>query len=241
MPPKWVDIKVDGQNMETYLAQPMAAGTYPAIVVAQEIWGVNAHIQEVTNRLPAQGYVGLAPALFHREGPMTLGLHEEWDDALARLGRLRDNNLLADVRAAVEFLKAQPNVRGDRIGIIGFCAGGRTAYLAAANISDIKATVAFYPGGILVPRGEGHSPVEQTANINSPVLGIFGEEDENPSPADVEKVEAELKKHSKSYDFHKYSGAGHGFHRDRAPSYRREAAEDAWGKAMAWFERHLKG
>jgi carboxymethylenebutenolidase len=173
---------------------------------------------------------------------MTIGLHEEMDTAFARLGRATDGNIIADVRAAVDYLKAQPFVQADRIGIVGFCFGGRVAYQAACNIPDLKASVVFYGGRILQPLGgDGQSPLEQTSKINAPVLGLFGEEDQNPTPDDVAKIEAELKKHGKTYEFHMYSGSGHGFHCDARPSYRPEAARDAWGKAVAWFDKYLKG
>ena len=211
-------------------------------MVIQEIWGVNSHIQYVTDRLPSLGYVGLAPAMFHREGPMTLGLHEEAPTAIERMGRCTDANIVADVKAAVEYLQAQPFVQPDRIGIVGFCFGGRVSYLAACNISDLKAAAVFYGGRILQPLGgDGPSPLEQTANINASVLGLFGEEDQNPTPADVATIEAELKKHGKTYEFHMYPGCGHGFHCDARASFRPESARDAWGKAMAWFDKHLKG
>ncbi len=242
MPASWVDIKVGRETMEGYLAQPEAAGRHPAIVVIQEIWGVNSHIQSVTDRLPSQGYVGLAPAMFHREGRMTLGLHEEMQTALAWMGKCTDANIVADVKAAVEYLKAQPFVLPGRIGIVGFCFGGRVSYLAACNVADLKASVVFYGGRILQPLGgSGPSPLEQTAKIASPVLGLFGEEDQNPTTADVAKIEAELKKHGKAHEFHMYPGCGHGFHCDGRASYRAEAARDAWAKTLAWFNQHLKG
>ena len=238
----WVDMTVDGQTMEGYLTQPAEAGRYPAVVVIQEIWGVNSHIQSVTDRLPSQGYVGLAPALFHREGRMTLGLYEEMDLALARLGRCTDANIIADVRAAVAYLKAQPFVDPQRIGIVGFCFGGRVSYQSACNIPDLKAAAVYYGGRILLPLGgQGPSPVEQTASITAPVLGLFGETDQNPSPADVAKIEAELSKHGKTHEFHMYPGCGHGFHCDGRASYRPEAAKDAWAKTIAWFDKYLKG
>lgn len=242
MPVSWVDMTVDGQTMEGYLTQPATAGRYPAVVVIQEIWGVNSHIQSVTDRLPSQGYVGLAPALFHREGRMTLGLYEEMDTALARLGRCTDANIVADVKAAVAYLKAQPFVDAQRIGIVGFCFGGRVSYQSACNIPDLKAAAVYYGGRILLPLGgQGPSPLEQTAAITTPILGLFGETDQNPSPADVAKIDAELEKHGKTYEFHMYPGCGHGFHCDGRASYRPEAAKDAWAKTMAWFDRYLKG
>ena len=242
MPVTWVDMQSDGQTMEAYLTQPATAGRYPAVVVIQEIWGVNSHIQSVTDRFPSQGYVGLAPALFHREGHMTLGLYEEMEPALARLGRCTDAQIIADVRAAVAYLKAQPFVDPQRIGIVGFCFGGRVSYQSACNVPDLKAAVVFYGGRILQPLGgPGPAPVEQTGNITAPVLGLFGEEDSNPSPADVATIEAELKKQGKTYEFHMYPGCGHGFHCDGRASYRHEAAKDAWAKTMAWFDKYLKG
>jgi len=242
MPSSWVDMNVGGQTMEGYLTRPAAEGRHPAVVVIQEIWGVNSHIQYVTDRLPAQGYVGLAPALFHREGGMTIGLHEETDAAFAWMGNCTDANIVADVSAAVEYLKSQPFVDPDKIGIVGFCFGGRVAYLGAANVPDIKAAAVFYGGRILQPLGgDGPSPLEQTANISSPVLGLFGEDDQNPTPADVATIDAELTKHGKEHEFHMYPGCGHGFHCNARGSHRPESARDAWGKTIAWFDAHLKG
>ena len=224
------------------MAQPEGSDSHPAVVVIQEIWGVNSHIQFLTDRFPTQGYVGLAPAMFHREGRMTMGLHEEMDLALARMGNCTDAGIVADVQAAVNYLKAQPFVQSDRIGIVGFCFGGRVSYLAACNVSDLKATVVYYGGRIMGARGgDGASPIEQTSTINSPVLGLFGEEDQNPSPEDVAKIDAELTRLGKDHEFHTYPGCGHGFNCNARTSYRPESARDAWGKAMAWFDKYLKG
>ena len=241
MPLRWVDMSVDGQTMEGYLTQPEGDGRHPAVVVIQEIWGVNSHIQYVTDKLPAHGYVGLAPAMFHRQGRMTMGLHEEMDSAIANMGSCTDPNIISDVQAAVDYLKAQSFVIPDRIGIVGFCFGGRVSYLAACNIPDLKAAVVYYGGRILAPLGtEGPSPLEQTANITAPVLGLFGEDDANPTPADVAAIGEELQKHDKTYEFHIYPGCGHGFNCNARSSYRPEAAADAWAKAIAWFDKYLK-
>jgi carboxymethylenebutenolidase len=225
--------------MEGYLTQPEGEGSHPAVVVIQEIWGVNSHIQSVVIG-PSLGYVGLAPAMFHREGPMTTGLHEEMDTAIARMRNSTDADILADVNAAMAYLKAQSFVVGDKIGIVGFCYGGRVSYLAACNVSDLAASVVFYGGGIGNALGDGPSPLEQTANIGCPMLGLFGVEDANPTPEDVAKMDSALTTNGKAHEFHSYDGAGHGFHCETRASYRPEAAADAWGKAMAWFDRHLK-
>ena len=241
MPNSWVDIAVNGQTMEGYLTQPNDEERHPAVIVIQEVWGVNSHIQYVTDRLPAQGYVGLAPAMYHREGRMTIGMHEEMETAFARMGACNDENIVADVKAAVAWLKEQPFVDPDRIGIVGFCFGGRVSFLAACTIPELKAASVFYGGRILAPLGgSGPSPLEQAQHINCPVLGLFGEDDQNPTPADVAQIEAALKQHNKTYEFHMYPGCGHGFHCNARGSYRPESARDAWGKTIAWFDQHVK-
>ena len=241
MPSEWVDIDVGGQSMEGYLTRPTDSEPRPAVIVIQEIWGVNSHIQYVTDRMPSRGYVGLAPAMFHRQGSMVQGLHEEMDTALGWMGACKDDEIVADVQAAIDYLKAQPYVQSDKIGIVGFCFGGRVSYLAACAASGLGAAVVFYGGRIMVSLGDGPTPLSQTANISAPVLGLFGEEDANPTPDDVATIAEELAKHNKTHEFHMYPGCGHGFHCNARDSYRPEAARDAWGKAMAWFDQHLKG
>ena len=240
MPASWVDINVgDGTTMEGYLTQPEGDDSHPAVVVIQEIWGVNSHIQSVADRLPSLGYVGLDPAMFHRQGSMITGLHEEFPTAVGWMQQCNDDGIVADATAAVNYLKSQSFVSG-KIGIVGFCFGGRVAYLAACNISDLSASVVFYGGNIGAALGDGATPLEQTGNINCPVLGLFGEEDANPTPEFVNEIDAEMTRLGKAHEFHQYAGAGHGFHCDGRGSYRPEAAQDGWAKAMAWFDQNLK-
>jgi carboxymethylenebutenolidase len=239
MPAAWTTLTVDDQPMEAYRASPAADGPHPAVIVVQEIWGVNAYIQSVANKLAREGYVAVAPALFHREGPGTLGLFEETELAFGRLGRLTDANILSDLESTVRYLQDQPSVN-DRIGIIGFCVGGRIAYLAAANLPELTTAVDFYGGRAFVALGDGPSPFDQTANIRVPLLGLFGEDDPNPSPEDVAKIRSELDRHGKTYEFHTYPGAGHGFNCEERPTYRRDSALHAWGTAIDWFAKHLK-
>ena len=239
MPATWTTLTVDDQPMEAYLASPAADGPHPSVIVVQEIWGLNAYIQSVVNKLAREGYVAVAPALFHREGPGTLGLFEETELAFGRLGRLTDVNILADLESTVRYLQDQPSVN-DRIGIIGFCVGGRIAYLAAANLPELTTAVDFYGGRAFVAFGASPPPFDQTANIRVPLLGLFGEDDPNPSPEDVAKIRSELDRHGKTYEFHTYPGAGHGFNCDERPTYRRDSALHAWGTAIDWFAKHLK-
>ena len=240
MPAEWTSVTVSGDEMEAYVATPAGDGPHPAVIVAQEIWGVNGYIESIANRLAAAGYVGIAPALFHREGPGTLGLFEEMGPALERLGRQRDDQILADVSASAAYLQAWDDVQTNRIGIVGFCVGGRTAYLAAANLDVVTCAVDFYGGFCFEHFGDGPTPFDQTANIGVPLLGLFGEDDGNPSPADVARMASELEKHGKTFEFHSYPGAGHAFNCEERPTYRRDAALHAWGKTLEWFERYLK-
>ena len=159
--------------MEGYLTQPNAKGRHPVVVVIREIWEANAHIQSIADRLPAHGYVGLAPSMFHREGPMTIGLHEEIDIVVARMNRSTDADILLGVTASVDYIKARSFVRGDKIGIVGYWYGGRVSYLAACNITDLSASVVFFGGGINTPRGDGPSLLGQTANIGCPILAVW--------------------------------------------------------------------
>ena len=231
---RWDTVNVDGGAMRCYVTTPASAGPFPAVVVIQHAGGVDPFVQSMTDRIAEAGFVGCAPDLYHREDPKSS------DDALTRMSRLRDANIVPDVNAAVGHLKTLPDVRADRIGITGFCMGGRVAYLMAAHNADLKAVVVFYGGNIMVPWGEGPAPFELSERIQGPVLGLFGEEDGNPNPADVAKLDAELTRLGKAHEFHSYPGAGHAFMNEDRPSYRLEAARDAWAKCVAWFERHLK-
>ncbi len=139
MPVSWVDIDVGGDTMEAYLTNSGSGEPSPAVIVIQEIWGVNSHIQYVTDRLPSLGYVGLAPAMFHRQGRMTMGLHEEFDGAIASMQQCSDSGIIADVQAAADYLKAQPFVQSDRIGTLdsASAAGSLTWPLARSLTSRL--------------------------------------------------------------------------------------------------------
>jgi carboxymethylenebutenolidase len=240
MPANWTTILVDGQPMEAYVASPAGDGPHPAVIIAQEIWGVNGYLQSMANRLAANGIVGVVPALFHREGPGIVGLFEETETAFERLGRYRDDEILADVRATQAYLQARDDVRSDRIGIMGFCVGGRISYMAAAAVDGLACAVDFYGGRTMVAMGDGPTPFDLTKDIKVPVLGLFGDDDPNPSSADVAKIAAALSEHGKTYEFHSYPGAGHGFNCEERPTYRRDASLHAWGKALEWFDKYLK-
>jgi len=234
MPARWDSVTVNGGPMQCYVTTPDGEGPFPAVVVIQHAGGVDEFVQTMTDRIAAAGYVGIAPDLYHREDP------NSGDDAMTRMSRLRDTGMVRDVDLAIEHLKTVPHVKPDRIGITGFCMGGRVAYLMAAANPAVRAAVVFYGGNIMVPWGEGPAPFDLTDRIQCPVLGLFGGDDQNPSPADVAKLDAELSRLGKAHEFHSYPGAGHAFMSEGRPNYRKRAAEDAWPRCTAWFDRHLR-
>jgi len=233
MPARWDTVTVQGSLMRCYVAAPAGAGPFPAVVVIQHAGGVDSFVQGMTDRFAAAGFVAISPDLYHREDPSAS------DDPLTRMGRLRDVSIVADVNACIEHLKGLPEVRADSVGITGFCMGGRVAYLMATQRPDLKAAVVFYGGNIMVPWGEGPTPFDGSKHIQCPVMGLFGQDDPNPSPADVTKIDAELTRLGTLHEFHSYKGASHAFMNEDRPSYRPEAAADAWEKCVGWFRRHL--
>ncbi|MFQ5934061.1 MAG: dienelactone hydrolase family protein [Dehalococcoidia bacterium] len=241
MSSRWDNLSIEGRQMGVYVSQPEGSGPHPGVVVIMEAFGVNGHIQSVVGKVAGEGYIAMAPDLFYRQGDRLTCGYTEFDKAMKWIGNLKDDELNVDVGATLDHLKAQPNVRGERFGIVGFCVGGRISYLIAGSSNAIGAAVVYYGGRIMAPFGNPPTPFDRTPNIQAPVLGLFGEEDSNPSPDDVRKIEAELKKHGKTYDFHIYPNAGHGFNCDERASYAPEAARDAWGRTLAWFERYLEG
>ena len=233
MPGRWDTLTIDGSAMRCYVSSPAGPGPFPAVVVIQHAGGVDDFIQTMADRLAEAGYLAIAPDLYHREDP------DRSDDALTRMGHLRDVNIVKDVNAATDHLETLTDVQANRIGITGFCMGGRVAYLMAVHNPKLRAAVVFYGGNIMVPWGEGPSPFDGSARIQCPVMGLFGEDDPNPSPADVANLDAELTRLGKAHEFHSYRGAGHAFMNEDRPSYRKEAAQDAWARCLAWFQRHL--
>jgi carboxymethylenebutenolidase len=234
MPSRWDTVSVDGGSMRGYVSVPEGAGPFPTVVVIQHAGGVDDFVRGMSDRFAGANFLAVAPDLYHREEPNTS------DDPLTRMGRLRDATVITDVNTAIEHVKELPEAMPERIGITGYCMGGRVTYLMAAKNADLKAAVVCWGGNIMVPWGEGPAPFALSRDIDCPLLGLFGEDDPNPSPGDVAKIDAELTKLGKPHEFHSYAGAGHAFMNEGRPSYRPEAAEDAWKKCIAWFDQHLR-
>ena len=235
-----IQIPQDNLQIAAYLAQPTAPGSYPGIVVLQEIFGVNAHIRDVTERIAKLGYVAIAPALFQRQAPgfepgytpeaVEIGKKYAWSQTTA-------SELLSDIQAAINYLKTLPNVNPDEFGCIGFCFGGHVAYLAA-TLSDIKATASFYGAGITTRTpGGGNPSITRTSAIKGTIYTFFGEEDASIPPEEVDEIAAELAKYHISHRLFRYDGSGHGFFCDRRASYNSKAAADAWEQVQQLFSQ----
>lgn len=231
----------NGDTAEGYYARPLGAGPFPGMVVIHHMPGWDEWNKEATRKLAYHGYAALCPHLFCREGPGSV------DDVAARVraaGGLPDDQVMGDVAGAVAYLRAQPYASG-KIGVIGFCSGGRHSYLAACRVPGIDATVDCWGGRVVPERPDDISPqrpvaaIDLTEKMTSPLLGIFGNEDTSPSPAAVNKTEEVLKRLGKTYEFHRYDGAGHGFFAVDRPSYRAEQATDAWSKIFTFCNKYL--
>ena len=236
------------EDMATYVSQPSEPGRNPAVIVIQEVFGVDAHIQSVADRLAEAGFFAVAPALFHREGnseavrgtnPLFSYTGEDADARSSAVGNWKDSQLILDINTTIRWLSTHPRVVGDKIGIVGFCAGGRITYLAAAGCPGLSAAVDYYGGNLFRVWGEAPTPFDRTKDIRCPLMGNFGAEDQNPTVDEVGQIEAALKQHGKTYDFKIHPGAGHGFNCDARASYNQAAAEDAWARTLGWFRQHL--
>ncbi len=234
------DVKVLNDELEiaAYLAYPEDAGSYPAVVVVQEVFGVNSHIREVTERIAKEGYVAIAPAIFQRQAP---GFETGYTPEDIEVGRdyaqqTKASELLSDIQATINYLKQLPQVKIDAIGCIGFCFGGHVAYLAA-TLPDIKATASFYGAGIAIRTPGGGSPtITRTAEISGTLYAFFGMADSSIPAEQVNQIEAELDNNYIPHRIFRYDGADHGFFCDRRASYNPEAAADAWKQVKQLFD-----
>ncbi|MCW6035554.1 dienelactone hydrolase family protein [Spirulina subsalsa FACHB-351] len=227
--------------IEAYLAMPQGEGIYPAVIVIQEVFGVNEHIKDVTERFAQAGYIAIAPAIYQRLAPgFAVGYTPE---GLAQGREYKEqtkaSELLSDLQSTLHYLHSLPQVKPGGVGCIGFCFGGHVAYLAA-TLPGIQATASFYGAGIatLTPGG-GEPTLRRTSEIQGTLYAFFGEEDPLIPLEQVEQIEAELQKQQISHQIFRYAGAGHGFFCDQRPDYREAAAQDAWQKVLQLFSSTL--
>lgn len=238
---KTVKLSQDDPEIQAYLAQPQEPGSYPGVVVLQEIFGVNAHIREVTERIATYGYVAIAPAIFERIAP---GFETGYTPEAIETGKnyamqTKASELLSDVQAAIDYLKSLPQVKKDGMGCIGFCFGGHVAYLTS-TLPDIKATASFYGAGITLRTPGGGAPtLTLTPNIKGTLYAFFGMEDASIPQEQVNQIEAELEKYKIEHRVFRYDGADHGFFCDHRASYNPKAAADAWEQVKQLFNSQL--
>ena len=224
--------------MPCYEARPAEGGNGRAVIVIQEAFGVNGHIEDVTRRVAGEGYRAVAPHLFHRTGGTTIP-YDRFDQVMEHYGALSDDAILMDVDAARHHLGLQ-GIADVRTGIVGFCMGGRVSFLVALR-RRLAAAVGFYGGGIVTTRFESMPALAgEIAGLQTPWLGLFGDEDQGIPVADVERLRSLLAEQA-SVDFEivRYEGAGHGFHCDQRDAYHADAAADGWRRTLQWFERYL--
>jgi carboxymethylenebutenolidase len=231
----------NGDQGEAYYARPTRAGKFPGMVVIHHMPGWDEWTTEVARKFAHHGYAAIAPHLYFRFGPGSP------DDLAARArpaGGASDEEVVGDVAGAMAFLRAQPNSNG-KVGVIGFCSGGRHAYLAGCRIPDLDAVVDCWGGRVIADNPDDINekrpvaPIDLTDKLKAPLLGLFGNDDKSPSPDQVDRHEALLKKLGKNYEFHRYDGAGHAFFNNTNPNYRPQQAMDGWKKVFAFLDRHL--
>jgi len=238
---KTVKLSQDNLEIQAYLAQPQEPGSYPGVIVLQEIFGVNAHIREVTERIAKEGYVAIAPAIFERIAP---GFETGYTPEAIETGRnyamqTKASELLSDIQTAIDYLKSLPQVKKDGFGCIGFCFGGHVAYLTS-SLPDIKATASFYGAGITVRTPGGGAPtLTLTPDIKGTLYAFFGIEDASIPQEQVNEIEAELEKYKIEHRVFRYDGADHGFFCDHRASYNPKAAADAWEQVKQLFNSQL--
>jgi carboxymethylenebutenolidase len=232
----------NGDQIHAYVTRPTGDAVRPGIVAVHHMPGWDEFYREFSDRLARHGYTVICPDLYCRYG------HGSPDDIAAKVraeGGVHDEAVIADCAAAREWLLAQPTSNG-KTGIIGTCSGGRHSLLTASSTAGWNAVADLWGGGVVMTPEELSparpvAPIDLVANLSAPLLGLFGNDDRYPTPEQVDLLEAELSRHGKEYEFHRYDGASHGFFYYFAPIYRPEATMDGWEKIFAFFAARLAG
>ncbi len=228
----------DGTALSVYHAAPRKAGRHATVLVIPEIWGAHEHIKDVARRLAKAGYFAVVLEPYVRIGDLTQ--LKEIKDVLAGANKLTDEQCFADLDVVVEWAGKQPKADLERLGITGFCRGGRTTWMYTAHSKRIKAGVAWYGGLNPNPPAQPKTPADVASQLNAPVLGLYGGADQGIPQAAVDKLTAALaaSEQGRKSQVHVYPDMPHAFHADYRPSFRKEAAEDGWKRMLAWFARN---
>jgi len=236
-------VTIHGANhdvINAYFARPLGAGPFPGMVVIHHAPGWDEWYREATRKFAHYGYAAISPNLYCREGH---GTPEDVGAKVRAAGGVPDVHVVGDIEGAMRYLRSLPYING-KVGVFGTCSGGRNAFFLACRVKGFDAAVECWGGRVVMPKEDltpkqPVAPIDYTKELSCPLLGIFGNEDKSPSPEQVNQHEAELKKHGKNYEFHRYDGAGHGFFYYDRPAYRQEQAVDGWKKIFAFLEKHL--
>lgn len=238
-----VDVKSGGGDMSLFTYRPDGDGKRPAVIVIQEVFGVNDNVKGIANHYADEGFFAVAPDMFHRQGQHLDVPYADMDRAIALRGSMSNDDIIADVTATVDYLKSDPNVDSDNIGIVGFCFGGMVSYLSAATVPGITAGAIYYGGGILPREGSpADAPriLDQTAgSVKVPLIAFWGGKDQNPTPAQSKEITDTLKGKGVSIDATWYDDAGHGFMCEGRASWNEAAANDSWSKVIPFFKKNL--
>lgn len=228
-----------GDTIHAYYSRPLGEGPFPGLLLIPHMPGWDEYCREAARRFTQHGYSVLCPNIYERFGH---GTPVEVSQRARAAGGVTDESVMGDCQASLNFLRGQAHSNG-KSGVIGMCSGGRHAFLAACTLEGVDAAVDCWGGGVVsgdATPARPKAPVAFADRLNCPLLGIFGNEDQSPTPEEVNKLEAVLKDLGKDYEFHRYDGAGHGIWYYDKPMYRQEQAMDSWNKALAFLDRNLK-
>jgi carboxymethylenebutenolidase len=230
-----------GDEIHAYVASPAVEGPRPGVVLVHHLPGWDEFTFECAERLARHGYDVICPDLYCRFGH---GLPEDVYAKVRSEGGVHDDSVVADGAAALARLRARPTHSG-KVGILGTCSGGRHALLIASMVPGFDAVIDLWGGGVVAAKDDATparpvAPVEYTAQLSTPLLGLFGNDDKSPNPQQVDAHEAALQAAGKEYEFHRYDGAGHGFTYYHTRLYRPEQAMDAWDRTFRFFADRLQ-
>lgn len=233
-----VKIPVKDGEIPAYRAMPDSGGPFPVILVVQEIFGVHEHIKDICRRLAKLGYLAIAPELYARQGDVSKMSNIQ--EIIAKVvSKVPDAQVMADLDATVEFVKKSGKGDTAKLGVTGFCWGGRIVWLYATHNKGLKAGVAWY-GRLMSDKDELHPqhPLDLVESIKAPVLGLYGGADMGIPVPTVEKMQAALKQANNPSEIKLYPDTPHGFYADYRPTYRKEQADDGWKRLLEWFKKN---
>ncbi len=230
----------NGDRIPAYVARPSESGPHPGLLLVHGIHGYEEHMKDMARRYAALGYAAIAPALYSRDGFLTVVEEDDMGLARAALAARPNSQAIGDLQGGLDFLRASPQV-SERIGLVGFCSGGRLGLVFASSGAQVDVFVNFYSNGLFQPSEVNPTPPgELAAGLSCPMLGLFGNEDANPSPGDVARLQGVLEQSGKTFEFVSFKDAGHAFMSDTRASYHPEVAQMAWGRCLEWLSRYLK-